>query len=83
MRNHVYRNNVPELARLAAPDHEADDFICFFGHKRSALARSQVILKLEPRIRDVVAKRSVVDLIEPLEVGWSVLANLHRCVLGV
>jgi len=82
MRDHVDRDNVPELARLGAADHEADDFTSFFGHQRSALARSQVKRKLEPRIRDVVAKRSLVDLIKPLEVGRFVLANLRGHYAG-
>ena len=80
---YVDRNDMTQLARLATADHEADDFICFLGHQRSALARSQVILKLDPRIGDVVAKRSLVDLIKPLEVCWSVLANIHRNMLYV
>ena len=80
MRYYVDRDNVPQIAGLSAADHEPDDLISLFGHKRSALARLEIILKLEPRIRDVVGERGVVDFIELFEVGLFVIAYLssHR-----
>jgi len=83
MRIYIDCNDMPQLARLPAADHEADDFICFFGNQGSALPGSQVILKLDSRIGDFVAKRSLVDLIKALEVRWSVLANIHGNTLEV
>ena len=76
VRDHVDRDYVPQLSRLAAADHEPDDLIAFFRDQGSALARLQIILKLEPRVRYVVAKGGVIDFIELLEVGSFVLAYL-------
>jgi hypothetical protein len=77
MRNHVDGYYVSEVPRLTAADHESNYFVRIGGDQRTARARSQIELKLEPRIRDVFIEGGVIDFVEPFEVGRFILANLH------